>query len=50
MENTGNPFPVVGIGASAEARAAQAGFDRHFTKPVDISSLQAFFAETPLKR
>ena len=29
-----------------KARAAEAGFDRHFTKPVDINSLRAFLAAT----
>lgn len=27
-----------------KARAAQADFDRHFTKPVDINALRAFVA------
>jgi CheY-like chemotaxis protein len=29
-----------------KARATSAGFDRHFTKPVDINSLRAFLAAT----
>jgi two-component system CheB/CheR fusion protein len=29
-----------------KARAAQAGFDRHFTKPVDINALRTFLAAT----
>jgi DNA-binding response OmpR family regulator len=29
-----------------KARAISAGFDRHFTKPVDINSLRAFLAAT----
>jgi DNA-binding response OmpR family regulator len=29
-----------------KARAVQAGFDRHFTKPVDVNSLRAFLAAT----
>ena len=27
-----------------KARAAQAGFDRHFTKPVDVNVLRAYLA------
>jgi CheY-like chemotaxis protein len=35
-----------GLGeASDKARAAEAGFDRHFTKPVDITALATFLAE-----
>jgi CheY-like chemotaxis protein len=35
-----------GMGEAAhKARAAQAGFDRHFTKPVDIGLLSAFLTE-----
>lgn len=34
-----------GLGQQEDkARAAQAGFDRHFTKPVDVNSLRAFLA------
>jgi CheY-like chemotaxis protein len=29
-----------------KARAAQAGFDRHFTKPVDVNALRTFLAAT----
>jgi two-component system CheB/CheR fusion protein len=36
-----------GLGQQEDkARATQAGFDRHFTKPVDVSSLRAFLAAT----
>jgi CheY-like chemotaxis protein len=35
-----------GLGeASDKARAAEAGFDHHFTKPVDITALAAYLAE-----
>jgi len=35
-----------GMGEAAhKARAAQAGFDRHFTKPVDIGALTAFLEQ-----
>ena len=35
-----------GLGeASDKARAAEAGFDRHFTKPVDITALAAYLSE-----
>lgn len=35
-----------GLGeASDKARATEAGFDRHFTKPVDITALAAFLSE-----
>ena len=41
-----------GLGEAADkTRAAEAGFDRHFTKPVDISELATFLADlrpTPL--
>ena len=30
---------------SDKARAAEAGFDRHFTKPVDINALSTFLAD-----
>ena len=34
-----------GMGEAADkARAAEAGFDRHFTKPVDIAALAEFLA------
>lgn len=34
-----------GLGeASDKARAAEAGFDRHFTKPVDIAALSSYLA------
>lgn len=34
-----------GMGEAADkARAASAGFDRHFTKPLDIDALSAFLA------
>jgi CheY-like chemotaxis protein len=34
-----------GLGQQEDkARAAEAGFDRHFTKPVDVNSLRAFLA------
>ena len=29
-----------------KARAAEAGFDRHFTKPVDVNALRGFLAAT----
>ena len=36
-----------GLGQQEDkARAAQAGFDRHFTKPVDVNTLRAFLAAT----
>ena len=36
-----------GLGQQEDkARAAEAGFDRHFTKPVDVNSLRAFLAAT----
>jgi CheY-like chemotaxis protein len=36
-----------GLGQQEDkARATQAGFDRHFTKPVDVNSLRAFLAAT----
>jgi CheY-like chemotaxis protein len=40
-----------GMGEAAhKARAAQAGFDRHFTKPVDIQLLSAFLTDrTPVR-
>jgi len=35
-----------GLGEAADkARAADAGFDHHFTKPVDITALSKFLAE-----
>jgi len=35
-----------GLGEAADkARAAEAGFDRHFTKPVDITALAASLSE-----
>ena len=35
-----------GLGEAADkARAAEAGFDRHFTKPVDITALAAYLTE-----
>ena len=34
-----------GLGQQEDkARAAEAGFDRHFTKPVDVNALRAFLA------
>ncbi|MBK9242413.1 MAG: response regulator [Acidobacteria bacterium] len=40
-----------GMGEAAhKARAAEAGFDRHFTKPVDIELLSAFLAEQDIGR
>jgi two-component system CheB/CheR fusion protein len=47
-----NSTPLVlvalsGLGQQEDkARAAAAGFDRHFTKPVDVNSLRAFLAAT----
>ncbi len=39
-----------GLGQQEDkARAAQAGFDRHFTKPVDVNALRAFL-ETVVRR
>ena len=36
-----------GLGQQEDkARAAEAGFDRHFTKPVDVNALRAFLAAT----
>jgi signal transduction histidine kinase len=36
-----------GLGQQEDkARAAQAGFDRHFTKPVDVNALRTFLAAT----
>jgi DNA-binding response OmpR family regulator len=36
-----------GLGQQEDkARAAEAGFDRHFTKPVDVNALRAFLAVT----
>ena len=36
-----------GLGQQEDkARAAEAGFDRHFTKPVDINALRGFLATT----
>jgi CheY-like chemotaxis protein len=36
-----------GLGQQEDkAQAAHAGFDRHFTKPVDVNSLRAFLAAT----
>ena len=36
-----------GLGQQEDkARAAEAGFDRHFTKPVDVNALSAFLAAT----
>jgi CheY-like chemotaxis protein len=48
-KQSGNPIPVLaalsGLGQLEDkARAAQAGFDRHFTKPVDVNALRAFLA------
>jgi two-component system, chemotaxis family, CheB/CheR fusion protein len=45
------PAPVLvalsGLGQQEDkARAAEAGFDRHFTKPVDVNALRAFLAAT----
>lgn len=35
-----------GLGEAADkARAAEAGFDQHFTKPVDITALAKFLAD-----
>jgi two-component system, chemotaxis family, CheB/CheR fusion protein len=37
-----------GLGQEADkARAAQSGFDRHFTKPVDVNVLAGFLATVP---
>ena len=34
-----------GLGQQEDkARAAEAGFDRHFTKPVDVNALRSFLA------
>jgi two-component system CheB/CheR fusion protein len=46
-KNARNPALVLaalsGLGQQEDkARAAQAGFDRHFTKPVDVNALRAF--------
>jgi DNA-binding response OmpR family regulator len=36
-----------GLGQQEDkARAAEAGFDRHVTKPVDVNALRAFLAVT----
>ena len=35
-----------GLGQDEDkARAAEAGFDRHFTKPIDVNALRAFLAD-----
>ena len=49
-KSTGSPLVLValsGLGQQEDkARAAEAGFDRHFTKPVDVNSLRAYLAAT----
>jgi CheY-like chemotaxis protein len=46
------PITLVALSGLGQAedkeRAAQAGFDRHFTKPVDANALRAFLATAPL--
>ncbi|HUR20969.1 MAG TPA: hybrid sensor histidine kinase/response regulator, partial [Vicinamibacterales bacterium] len=40
-----------GLGEAADkARAAEAGFDRHFTKPIDINVLSTYLAEVGQQR
>ena len=40
-----------GLGQQEDkARAAEAGFDRHFTKPVDVNALRAFLASAGRER
>jgi CheY-like chemotaxis protein len=47
-ESSGSSIILValsGLGQQEDkARAAEAGFDRHFTKPVDVNALRAFLA------
>ena len=39
------PVALSGLGQQEDkARASRAGFDRHFTKPVDLNALRVFLS------